>query len=108
MDPPYTRTKFHWLTSDALCASFKKLIVSTPRLLRNLTSDPPCSSFEKLVVSTLRLLCYLHTMSLAQAVPDSLKDYKCVSYAVYTPYSTRVFLARLTRSDAIRVIRPDH
>jgi hypothetical protein len=31
-----------------------------------------------------------------------------VSYATYTPYSTRVFLARLTRSDTIRVNRPDH
>jgi hypothetical protein len=28
-------------------------------------------------------------------------------YAAYTPYSTRVFLVRLTRSDAIRVNRPD-
>ncbi len=29
-------------------------------------------------------------------------------YADYTPYSTRVFLARPTRSDAVCVRRPDH
>ncbi len=33
--------------------------------------------FKKLNVSTPRLLCNLHTMSLVKAVPDGLKDCKC-------------------------------
>ncbi len=37
-------------------------------------SDPPCSSFKKLIVLTPRLLRNLHTMSLAKAAPDGLKD----------------------------------
>ncbi len=53
-DAHYVRTKFQWFLSDAPCSSFKKLIVSTPRLLRN-----------------------LHTMSLAKAAPNGLKDREC-------------------------------
>ncbi len=55
MDAPYARTKNQWFTSDVphSRSSFKKLIVSTPRLLRN-----------------------LHTISLVKAVPDGLKDHK--------------------------------
>ena len=51
---PYARTKF-----------------------QRFTSNPPLSSFKKLIVSTPRLLCSLYTMSLAKAVPDGLKDRKC-------------------------------
>ena len=40
-------------------------------------SDPPLSSFKKLIVSTPRLLGNLHTMSLAKAAPDGLKDCEC-------------------------------
>jgi len=40
-------------------------------------SDPPRSSFKKLVVSTPQLLRNLHTMSLAKAMPDGLKDREC-------------------------------
>jgi hypothetical protein len=58
MDAPYIRTKCQQFTSDTPCSSFKKLIVSTPRLLQN-----------------------LHTMSLAKAVPDGLKDHKCTKIA---------------------------
>ncbi len=45
-------------------------------------SDPPCSSFKKLVVSAPRLLCNLHTMSLVKAVPNGLKDCKCKKIAL--------------------------
>ncbi len=37
-------------------------------------SNPPRSSFTKLIVLTPRLLRNLHTMSLAKATPDGLKD----------------------------------
>jgi hypothetical protein len=40
-------------------------------------SDVSHSSFKKLVVSTPRLLRNLHTMSLAKAVPNSLNDCEC-------------------------------
>ncbi len=49
-----TRTKFQWFTSKPLLSSFKKLIVLAPRLQ-----------------------CYLHTMSLAKAVPEGIKDREC-------------------------------
>ncbi len=58
-DAPYTTNKFQWFTSD-----------------------PPSSSFKKLVVPTLRLLRNLHMMSLAKAVPDSLKNCKCKKIAL--------------------------
>jgi hypothetical protein len=58
-DGHYVRTKFQWFVSDQPRSSFKKLIVLTPRLLRN-----------------------LHTMSLAKAAPDSLKDCKCEKMAL--------------------------
>ncbi len=54
-----TRTKFQRFTSDAPCSSFKKLVVSTPKLLPN-----------------------LHLMSLAKAMPNSLKDRKCKKIAL--------------------------
>ena len=59
MHAHHERTKYERFTSDLLRSSFKKLIVSTPRLLRN-----------------------LHTMSLAKAVPDGLKDCKCMKMAL--------------------------
>ncbi len=40
-------------------------------------SDPPRSFFKKLIVSTPRLLRNLHTMILAKAAPDGLKDCEC-------------------------------
>ncbi len=40
-------------------------------------SNPPLSSFKKLIVSTPRLLRNLHTMSLAKVAPDGLKVCKC-------------------------------
>ncbi len=45
-------------------------------------SDPPLSSFKKLIVSTPRLLRNLHTMSLAKAAPDGLKDCECEKMAL--------------------------
>ncbi len=59
MDAP-TRTKFQLFTSDPPCSYFKKLVVSIPRLLRN-----------------------LHTMSLAKALPDGLKDDECKKIALH-------------------------
>ncbi len=49
-----TLTKFQWFVSDPPLSSFKELILSTPRLLRG-----------------------LHTMSLAKAAPEGLKDPEC-------------------------------
>jgi hypothetical protein len=45
-------------------------------------SNPPRSSFKKLIVSTPKLLRYLHTTSLAKAAPDGLKDRKCKKTAL--------------------------
>jgi hypothetical protein len=45
-------------------------------------SNPPCSSFKKLIVLTPRLLHNLHTMSLAKAAPDGLKDRECEKMAL--------------------------
>ena len=60
MDAHYVRTSFQRFVSDPPHSSFKKLIVSTPRLLRN-----------------------LHTMSLAKAAPDGLKDCECKKIALH-------------------------
>ena len=46
-------------------------------------SDAPCFSFKKLIVSTPRLLHNLHTMSLAKAAPGGLKDHKCKKMALH-------------------------
>ncbi len=59
MDTPYARTKIQLSTSDTPHSSIKKLIVSTPRLLRN-----------------------LHMMSLAKAVLNGVKDPKCRKIAI--------------------------
>ncbi len=40
-------------------------------------SDPPRSFFKKLIVSTPQLLRNLHTMSLAKATPNGVKDREC-------------------------------
>jgi hypothetical protein len=47
------------------------------------TSDAPRSSFKQVVVSTLRLLRNLHMMSLAKAVPNALKDHECKKIALH-------------------------
>jgi hypothetical protein len=60
MDGHYVRTSFQQFVSDPPRSSFKKLIVSTPRLLRN-----------------------LHAMSLAKAAPDGLKDRECEKMALH-------------------------
>ncbi len=56
-DALYARTKYQWFTTVTPCSPFKKLIMSTPRLLSN-----------------------LHMMSLAKAVPTGLKDCKCKKF----------------------------
>ncbi len=45
-------------------------------------SGPPRSSFKKLIVLTPRLLRNLHMMSLAKAAPDGLKDRECEKMAL--------------------------
>jgi hypothetical protein len=45
-------------------------------------SDPSHSSFKKLIVLTPRLLRNLHTTSLAKAAPDGLKDQECENMAL--------------------------
>ncbi len=56
---PYVRIKYKWFTSDM-----------------------PHFSFKKLILSTLRLLPTLHTMFLVKAVPDGLKDCECKKIAL--------------------------
>ena len=46
----------------------------TETQFQQFASDPPLSSFKKLIVSTPRLLRNLHMMSLAKAAPKGLKD----------------------------------
>ncbi len=46
-------------------------------------SDASRSSFKKLIVSTPRLLHNLHVMSLAKAAPDSLKNCECKNMALH-------------------------
>jgi hypothetical protein len=46
-------------------------------------SNPPLSSFKKLIMSAPRLLPCLHTMSLAKADPDGLMDRECERIALY-------------------------
>jgi hypothetical protein len=45
-------------------------------------SNPPLSSFNKLIVLPPRLLQSLHTMSLAKAVPEGIKDRECKRLAL--------------------------
>ncbi len=45
-------------------------------------SNPPRSSFKKLIVLTPRLPRNLHMMSLVKAAPDSLKDRECKKMAL--------------------------
>jgi hypothetical protein len=45
-------------------------------------SDPPRSFFKKPIVLTPRLLRNLHMMSLAKAAPDGLKDCECEKMAL--------------------------
>ena len=63
MDAYYVRTKFQRFTSDPPHSFFKKLVVSTPRRVRN-----------------------LHTLSLAKAAPNVLKDRECKKIALREPF----------------------
>ncbi len=47
-----------------------------------LEQPTPFYPFKKLIVSTPRLLRNLHTMSLAKAAPDGLKDRECEKMAL--------------------------
>jgi hypothetical protein len=58
-----------------------------------LLSNPPLSSFKKLIVSTPRLVQGLRTMSLAKAVPEDIKDRECKSFCP-TRTSSGTLLAR--------------
>ncbi len=58
-DAHYVRTKFQGFVSNPPRSSYKKLIVLTPRLLRN-----------------------LHMMRLAKAAPNGLKDRECKKMAL--------------------------
>ncbi len=53
--------------------------------LQQFVSDQPRSSFEKLVVSTPRLIRDLRTMSQAKAAPDVLQDCECKKMALCEP-----------------------
>ncbi len=48
-------------------------------------SNPPRSSFKKLIISTLRLIQGPCTMSLAKAVPKGIKDKECKRFALWEP-----------------------
>ena len=54
-------------------------------------SDQPHSSFEKLVVSTPRLIRDLHTMSQAKATLDVLQDRECEKTAVRKPLRFQMY-----------------
>ncbi len=59
---PFSRTRFQW---------FQWFV-----------SDPPHSYFKKLIILTPRLIQGLHTMSLAKAVPDGIKDKECKRFTL--------------------------
>jgi hypothetical protein len=56
---------------------YAQIPMYAPTRTKFLKSNPPLSLFMKLIVLNPKLLCGLHTMSLAKAVPDSLKDHEC-------------------------------
>jgi hypothetical protein len=45
-------------------------------------ATPPLSSFKKLIISTPRLVHALRTMLLAKAVPEGIKDCECKRFAL--------------------------
>jgi hypothetical protein len=45
-------------------------------------SATPCSSFKKLILSSPRLIQGLRTMSLAKAVPNGIKDKECKRFVL--------------------------
>ncbi len=57
-----------------LCTIFYRCTYTNQ--FQQFTSNPPLSSFKKNIMSTPILLCNLHTMSLAKAAPEGLKDRK--------------------------------
>ncbi len=48
-------------------------------------SNPPCSSFKKLIISTPRLVQALRTISIAKAVPKGIKDRESKRFALQEP-----------------------
>ncbi len=74
-DACYLKTKFQQFTSYAPLSSFKKIIVSTPRLLRDLLM-----------------------LSLANSVPSRLKDLKCKKIAL----SKRPPIPYLSKKDCVK------
>jgi hypothetical protein len=49
----------------------------TQTKFQRFVSDSPLSSFKKLIVSTPRILRCLHMMSLAKAAPKDHKEHEC-------------------------------
>jgi hypothetical protein len=80
-----------WLPTDA----------TTQTRFQWFVSDPLLSSFKKLIMSTLRLLCDLHRISLAKAAPEGLKDRECkkVTLVMQAPSNSLCPWERLCSGD---------
>jgi hypothetical protein len=72
-----TRARVQRLTSKRVSANR----YSRTRF-QHFLSNPPLSSFKKLIVSTPRLVQGLRTMSLAKAVPKGIKDRECKRFSL--------------------------
>jgi hypothetical protein len=57
-------------------------VLSSRTRLQCFLATPPLSSFKKLVISTPQLVHALHTMLLAKAVPEGIKDRECKRFAL--------------------------
>jgi hypothetical protein len=71
-------------------------------------SDAPRFSFKKLIVSTLRLLRNLHTMSLAKAAPDGLKDHKCKKMALCKQPPIQYVLEKDSVQEMVSAYKDNH
>jgi hypothetical protein len=68
---------FQWFKSKRVSGAFS----SSTRFQRFLATLP-FSLFKKLIISTPRLVHVLCTMSIAKAVPDGIKDQECKRFAL--------------------------
>ncbi len=132
----FSRTRFQCFLSNPPLSSFKKLIVLTPRLVQGLRTmslakavpkgikDRECKRFT---LQERPPVPYVPEKDPVQETVSLLKSDKSLKTTIGVdaelcppiwhcgtrcrrppiPYSTTLFLVRLTRSDAIRVTRPD-
>ncbi len=67
-----TKARTQWLMSKQVFGA----PFSRTRLQR-FSSKPPCSTYKKLIISTPRLVQALHTMLITKAVPEGIKEREC-------------------------------